>query len=425
VDAAVSYHGTVFSSTIQHQRAGLGLFNGIVYVPYSGHWGDCGTYHGWVVGIPVNNPAGLTAWATSAIGGGIWGHSGAASDGTNLFVTTGNTFNTLGVWGGGESITRLQAGPVWSGLTSDYWAPANWLTFDDQDKDLGSSGPVLVDVPGATPSQLVVAMGKSGDAYVVDRNNLGGITAPVATARVANDRIINAVVTYPTAQGPNVVFHSDGSLLGAFGITATNPPAIVTRWNVTLSGRGSPFVTSTDGTNNMIVWVAGTEPGGDQRLHGYDGNTGAIVYAGGGANELMANTKRFNTGIAARGRIYFGADNKIYAFKLPAGTPTPTPTPSPTPTPAIPNAPSNLLATPVSSTQINLTWQDNSNNETKFQVWRKAPGGKFRKVVTLNANVTSYSDTGLTSGTTYKYKVRAKNAAGFSHPSNTATATTP
>src|SRR5581483_5265065 len=251
-------HG--FSSTIQHQRAGLGLFNGIVYVPYSGHWGDCGTYHGWVVGIPVNNPAGLTAWATSAIGGGIWGHSGAASDGTNLFVTTGNTFNTLGVWGGGESITRLQAGPVWSGLTSDYWAPANWLTFDDQDKDLGSSGPVLVDVPGATPSQLVVAMGKSGDAYVVDRNNLGGITAPVATAHVANDRIINAVVTYPTAQGPNVVFHSDGSLLGAFGITATNPPAIATRWNVTLSGRGSPFVTSTDGTNNMIVWVAGTEP---------------------------------------------------------------------------------------------------------------------------------------------------------------------
>ena len=72
VDAAVSYHGTVFSSTIQHQRAGLGLFNGIVYVPYSGHWGDCGTYHGWVVGIPVNNPAGLTAWATSAIGAGIW-----------------------------------------------------------------------------------------------------------------------------------------------------------------------------------------------------------------------------------------------------------------------------------------------------------------------------------------------------------------
>src|SRR6266545_1273498 len=40
VDAAVSYNGTVFNSYIQHQRAGLALVNGIVYVPYSGHWGD-------------------------------------------------------------------------------------------------------------------------------------------------------------------------------------------------------------------------------------------------------------------------------------------------------------------------------------------------------------------------------------------------
>ena len=51
-------------------------------------------------------------WATTAIGGGIWGHSGVASDGTNMFVITGNTFNTGGNWMGGEAIIRLQAGPV-------------------------------------------------------------------------------------------------------------------------------------------------------------------------------------------------------------------------------------------------------------------------------------------------------------------------
>ena len=82
------------------------------------------------------------------------------------------------------------------------------------------------------------------------------------------------------------------------------------------SGRGSPFVTSTDGTNNVIVWVVGSE--GDQRLHGYNGDTGAVVYAGGGANELMAGTRSFNTGIAARGRIYVATDNKVYAFTVPA-----------------------------------------------------------------------------------------------------------
>ena len=52
------------------------------------------------------------AWATTAIGGGIWGHGGVASDGTNMFVVTGNTFNTGGNWMGGEAIIRLQAGPT-------------------------------------------------------------------------------------------------------------------------------------------------------------------------------------------------------------------------------------------------------------------------------------------------------------------------
>ena len=52
------------------------------------------------------------AWATTAIGGGIWGHGGVASDGTNMFVVTGNTFNTGGNWMGGEAIIRLQAGPI-------------------------------------------------------------------------------------------------------------------------------------------------------------------------------------------------------------------------------------------------------------------------------------------------------------------------
>ncbi|MFL6553815.1 MAG: hypothetical protein ACJ8LV_10665, partial [Chthoniobacterales bacterium] len=56
----------------------------------------------------------------------------------------------------------------------------------------------------------------------------------------------------------------------------------------------------------------------------------AVVYAGGGANELMTGTRQWNTGIVARGRIYFPADNKVYAFRLPTATPMPTATPTPT-----------------------------------------------------------------------------------------------
>ncbi|MGC1321602.1 MAG: hypothetical protein WA849_05440, partial [Candidatus Udaeobacter sp.] len=322
VDATATYNGMTFTSLVQEERGGLALVNGVVYVAYSGYAGDCGNYHGWVVGVNINNPSNVAAWATTAIGGGIWGHGGIASDGTNAFVITGNTFNTGGNWMGGEAIIRLQAGPIWTGQPTDYWVPTNWFALDNSDTDLGGVSATVIDVPGATPSQLALALGKDGNAYLINRNNLGGIASPVAQANVSGT--VNrgtSAVTYHTSQGTYFAFHNDGSAVSAYKVTAANPPAIVSGWSVGQSGRGSPWVTTTDGTNNVIVWVAGVE--GDQRLHGYNADTGAVIYAGGGANELMAGTRQWNTGMVARGRIYFGTDNKVYAFQLPTGTPTP------------------------------------------------------------------------------------------------------
>ena len=74
-------------------------------------------------------------------------------------------------------------------------------------------------------------------------------------------------------------------------------------------------MTSTDGTSNPIVWAYGH--GTNQRLFGYNGETGAVIFAGGGANDTISGTRTFNTGIAARGRIYIAGDNKVYAFKVP------------------------------------------------------------------------------------------------------------
>jgi len=324
VNATASYNSINFVSLAQEERGGLALVNGIVYIPYSGYLGDCGSYHGWVVGVNINNPSSVGAWATTAIGGGIWGHGGVASDGANMFVVTGNTFNTGGNWMGGEAIIRLQAGPTWTGNPTDYWVPTNWLSLDNTDTDLGGVSATVVDVPGATPSQLVLALGKDSNAYLINRNNLGGITSPVTQANVSGINRGTSAVTYQSSQGTYIAFHNDAGTIRAYKITATNPPTIVFVWSQNQTGRGSPWVTTTDGTNNAIVWVAGVA--GDQRLHGYDGDTGTVIYAGGGSNELMTGTRQWNTGIAAHGGIYFGADNKVYAFKLPVGTPTPTPT---------------------------------------------------------------------------------------------------
>src|SRR5205814_2362572 len=290
LNATVVYNGIPFVSLAQEERGGLALVNGIVYVSYSGYLGDCGIYHGWAVGVDINNPLNVHGWATTATGGGIWGHGGVASDGTNMFVITGNTFNTGGNWMGGEAIIRLQAGPTWTGQPTDYWAPTNWFSLDNSDTDLGGVSATMIDVAGATPSQLVLALGKDGNAYLLNRNNLGGIAAPVASLSVDSTIRGQSSATYHTSQGTYFGFHNDAGSIAARKVTATSPPTIVSAWTVSQSGRGSPWVTTTDGTNNVIVWVAGVA--GDQRLHGYDGDTGVVIYAGGGAIELMTGTRQ-------------------------------------------------------------------------------------------------------------------------------------
>ncbi len=96
----------------------------------------------------------------------------------------------------------------------------------------------------------------------------------------------------------------------------------------------------------------------------------------------------------------------------------------PPPTPPAP--PSGLAATAVSSTQIDLSWIDNSNNEDGFIILRSlTSGGPYSTINTLPANTTSFSNTGLTPSTTYYYVVRSSNSAGQSANSNEASATTP
>ena len=82
------------------------------------------------------------------------------------------------------------------------------------------------------------------------------------------------------------------------------------------------------------------------------------------------------------------------------------------------------VSTP-STTQINLLWTDNSSDETGFKIERKTgAGGTYAQIATVGASVTSYSNTGLTPGTTYFYRVRATNASGDSAYSNEASTTT-
>jgi hypothetical protein len=93
--------------------------------------------------------------------------------------------------------------------------------------------------------------------------------------------------------------------------------------------------------------------------------------------------------------------------------------------PKTPNAPTNLVAKAVSSTEIDLTWQDNATDEQGYRIERSLDGQTFIEIATVGPNVQSYNDTGLTPETTYFYRVFAFNNFGNSDPSNVAADTTP
>ena len=296
LNATARSGGTTFLSSVQHQRAALALIAGSVFVPFGGHFGDCGGYHGWIVGIPTANPAQVTAWATTAFAGGIWGSSGIASDGASLYVATGNTkaLATSGFsgtspvnWGGGEAVIKFPTSLTQPALTAttDYFYPTDWSAMDLVDADMGGTGPVLFSVPGANPSSLIIALGKDRKAYLLNRTNLGGLDAqPLASlTMVAGQAIITAAAAYTTATGTYVVFKNGGASgcpagqsggLTAIKVTGTSPPTMAIAWCGGPTTNGSPAVSVTDATGaNAIVWIVGS----DNQLYGVNGDTGAPV----------------------------------------------------------------------------------------------------------------------------------------------------
>ena len=86
-------------------------------------------------------------------------------------------------------------------------------------------------------------------------------------------------------------------------------------------------------------------------------------------------------------------------------------TQTPAPVVVAPNAPASVTFSNIATSGLTINWSDSANNESGYRVYRSADGVNFAKVADLNANSTSYSDSGLSSSTTYYYKIAAWNSA--------------
>ena len=108
------------------------------------------------------------------------GAGGVSGDGQSLFAVTGNTFGAS-EWSDGEAVLRLSpdlARPIES---RDFFAPLDWRDLDRRDLDLGGTAAIPLDVVGPNGARkLIFAIGKSGEAYLLDRDNLGGVGGALA-----------------------------------------------------------------------------------------------------------------------------------------------------------------------------------------------------------------------------------------------------
>jgi hypothetical protein len=320
VAAGLAAHGIHFIPRVQNQRGALSLLNGRIFVPFGGQYGDCGHYRGVVAAISINPPQLVAGWATRAPKGGIWAPAGLSEADGSLYFTTGNTDDAHG-WQDGEGVFRVGADLAHRSNASDYFAPSDWQELDDDDLDLSGVTPLPLTVPGS-PRPLMIALGKDGNAYLLDRRNLGGIGGALAVRRAANSAIITSATTYPVGSAALVAYRARGAAcptgryVGGIAALAITPDArLSSAWCSPMDGAGAPIVTTTDGTANPIVWAVGAE--GDDGLHAFRGDNGEELRTGSRAANRMTGLRHFATILVAAGRMYIAGDNRIFAFDLP------------------------------------------------------------------------------------------------------------
>ena len=177
------------SPLTEQQRAGLVVANGMVYIAYGGLYGDCGSYHGAVVGIPESGTGAMVSYVVpSGNEAGIWGPSSLVADGSgNLWVATGNSASS-GSFDYANAVIRLSA----SLQSQAYFAPSDWAALNGRDADLGSEGPVLLQ--GGDVFQI----GKTGAGYLLNGANLGGVGGQRATLGVCNSAFGGTAYQAPT-----------------------------------------------------------------------------------------------------------------------------------------------------------------------------------------------------------------------------------
>jgi hypothetical protein len=269
--------------SVEQERGALALGSDYVYVPLGGLYGDCGAYHGYVVGVPLAGGASVSYKVPSSREAGIWSPQGA---------TIGPEGSVYVVSGNGESRSTfdysnsvIQLSPDLQSVRS-YFAASNWIALNASDTDLGSVGATVLPALG-----VVVAIGKQGVAYVLKLGALGGIGGQVASRQVCSGAWggtawLRSTVFVPCADG-----------LYALTVGSTS---LDIAWHASHPVLGTPIVSA------GVVWAIEPASG---TLYALDPSSGAVVYSKG-----LGSAQHFSTPAATEGFVVVPAGKSVVAI---------------------------------------------------------------------------------------------------------------
>jgi hypothetical protein len=327
---ASSTNGVIdFDPLHELPRAALLLAGGNVYLT----WGsscDVDPYHGWLMAYDARTLTQKAVFNTSpdAEKGGIWlGDTGPAADQEgNVFLVTGNGKFSAFVPPGrdyGDSVLKMAL--TNRGLAvRDFFTPFNQQELDANDFDLGSGGPILLpDQPGPH-RHLLIAGGKGGGIYLIDRDHMGQYHSGDDSHAVQVIRKTQGIYSAPAYWNQHVFFLWTDDVLKDFrldhGQFSTTP---VARGTTRFADPGATPTVSANGNANGIVWVL--------RSKGWRAaDRSAVLYALDATNvarELYNSEQkagrdrvglclRFNVPTVAGGRVYVGAIGEVGVYGL-------------------------------------------------------------------------------------------------------------
>ncbi|HXN01153.1 MAG TPA: PQQ-binding-like beta-propeller repeat protein [Candidatus Dormibacteraeota bacterium] len=311
LETEVSPNG--FDWTIQQERGALAMShdNTHVYVPFGGRAGDCGSYHGWVVGVPTSGAQPDELFDTGPVGNGIWSPGGVVVDNNTgkVFVTTGNggcpsSYNL------NDAVIRLS--PTLG--TEDYFAPADWHdNWSCNDQDLGSASTLLI-----SPN-LGFQAGKWGNGFLYNPNSLGGIDGQLfptpspqtySSVDVCRGNHSDATFGSFAYAAPYVYLECNGNGIVALQVNTSTPSfsncdatCAGPSWN---AGGGTTFGPPI--VAGGIVWAVDINGGG---LYGFDAASGAQLYHSAGFG-----VTHFSTPSEAGSQIFVSAGTEVREFDI-------------------------------------------------------------------------------------------------------------